>query len=1103
MSQSPKKPAGPPPPSIPGYRLDGVLGKGATGVVYLARQQSIDREVALKVLHPELVRNMRSVKRLQREARTAARLTHPNLISAIDMGQTETSWWFAMELVHGESLARHLEQRGRFKEERALPIFILLCDALQHACDRGVVHRDIKPENILLEKGDFPRLVDLGLARVEDDPLITRTGATLGTPHYISPEQARDPALADIRSDIWSLGATMFHTFCGQPPFCGTSAAEILSGVLYGPISDPLELRPNLSRGMALVLRKCLSRDPDRRYFNPVELGEDLERVLAHKPPAIKVSSLEPLDQEAEQGGRRGLLITALVVAVALAATLFVWQPWNRSWSGAPEIPRVIHQPWPRVGELIEDVEKRGLSLASAFGELEVLETQAPPGSRSELDAARAFLQKRLEVALNDFWKIVEHTIRGAIDERRFTDAEVYLDSGLKKDLEAAIGFTELLPRRRDREQLARRVAGYRSALKGRRDAALAAAVTAIDSYGRSVFLPRIDHLQRQGEWTQARQLLLRDLHVLHAEAPCDLRGLDPTRIDERLGGLRKLLEKRAARLENDWGQLDSTLRNSVGALADRAEGRLRSRDVLHGTVELDRGFETLLTKHRLDQAKLEAAPSHTSLDLFLERMVVLLNLEERLLEEHAKERFQELEEASREFHARRDYRGAERFWRGQLDAEGLALIHETVVARFEEARLLREFLDRAAVGVRSLEGEVVSLSQGGIVVPGTVVLKGDPLKSGLRLILSTNSQKDFCLLPGRGSPCDLLEPRAVEFLASEGTGSEGERELLLARALFRFREGDVQGADELFEPRKLTDLSPVEKDLARRLAEQRGDADQLHADRRAAAEKALLRATDNEAAARDSRAQVLAIRHLLMEYGDVLEMEEDQLLRSRRRALEAAVPPSTLGEFREVFGASEVSFPSFDLVRMRFILDSSDVGAWQRGTWHFDGDSSWRGTPMDDLLELAGQSAPTLLLRDPLRVGEGQVRIAVRLFQPVDSPPELFLISALGFHVAIAGPQGNRGGSVVADTGELLTVATHATRGEGTEFPGLASGEEHRIDLILSRGSGKAVVEIDGRRVLSVICNTPHDRVARAALSFRSLEPVRVMEVWLEGKRR
>ena len=118
-----------------------------------------------------------------------------------------------------------------------------------------VLHRDIKPGNILLDRAGGARLADLGLAFADDDPLLTTADGTLGTPHYISPEQARDPTTADIRSDIWSLGATLFHTLCGRPPFAGASTAEVLSGVLYAAIPDPNSLEPELSRGLVLVLR--------------------------------------------------------------------------------------------------------------------------------------------------------------------------------------------------------------------------------------------------------------------------------------------------------------------------------------------------------------------------------------------------------------------------------------------------------------------------------------------------------------------------------------------------------------------------------------------------------------------------------------------------------------------------------------------------------------------------------------------------------------------------------------------------------------------------------------------------------------------------------
>ena len=156
------------------------------------------------------------------------------------------------------------------------------------------MHRDIKPANILIDRSRGACLADLGLAFGDDDPLLTKPGGTLGTPHYISPEQAVDATAADVRSDLWSFGATLFHALCGRPPFGGDSAAEIVSGVLYGRIPDPRELEPSLSKGMALVLRKCLTRDPERRYQSPYELCGDLERVRERRQPNVSRSRLRP-----------------------------------------------------------------------------------------------------------------------------------------------------------------------------------------------------------------------------------------------------------------------------------------------------------------------------------------------------------------------------------------------------------------------------------------------------------------------------------------------------------------------------------------------------------------------------------------------------------------------------------------------------------------------------------------------------------------------------------------------------------------------------------------------------------------------------------------
>ena len=333
------------PPNIPGYEILGFVGRGSSGAVYRARQLAVDREVAIKILHPHLARESRIVRRLQREARTTARLAHPHIVSAVDMGEIDGRWWFAMEFVDGPSLAQRLRAEGRIREREALRLFIPLCEALGHLWEHGVVHRDIKPANILIDRAGGARLADLGLAVAEDDPSITGTGGTLGTPHYISPEQAVDPRKADVKSDIWSFGATLYHAVCGRPPFAGDSAAEVLSGVLYSPIPDPEEEEPALSSRLALVLRKCLTRDPTRRYQNPHELLLDLERVRERRAPRIARRTLEPVARRTDDARRRALLVGGgVLVLVAFANPLCARRAAAAAGWFRPLLPRDLRQ---------------------------------------------------------------------------------------------------------------------------------------------------------------------------------------------------------------------------------------------------------------------------------------------------------------------------------------------------------------------------------------------------------------------------------------------------------------------------------------------------------------------------------------------------------------------------------------------------------------------------------------------------------------------------------------------------------------------------------------------------------------------------------------
>ena len=1092
-------------PEIPGYEILGELGRGASGVVYQARQASVDREVALKVMHSEMVRNVRSVKRLQREARIAAKLGHPNLISAIDMGQTAGTWWFAMELVKGPSLAERLEHGGRLSEADALTLFIPLAEALQHASEKGVVHRDVKPANILLERPDFPRLVDLGLARVEDDPMLTRTGATLGTPHYISPEQARDPVLADIRSDIWSLGATLFHVVCGQPPFSGTSAAEILSGVLYGPIPDPAELRPELSKGLALVLRKCLSRDPDRRYFVPRELKEDLERVKAHKAPAIRRSALEPLDPSRSRkrelvgaGTIGGLIIIGLLIGI--------WQPWK----GAEPVPTVdpVQQeviPWGPLVRWTADLRADRLLLADAFGELNELGERVPAAHRGELDQARAILNERLEQTLASFWSGVESEFESLLTENEYAALDSFLESGLQDRLREETGFRgNALPRLRYQAQFNRKRDGYLARLDEDRAEKLDTGVRVAGNYVRNALLPGVNSDQRSGRWMEAREALTIDLDALCVLAKCDLRGLDPVLVRQRLGALRADLDTRAGMLESAWRKLDAgELTDKVSAYADSAAEALRDDKRGGVLANYESAFDDLLKSKNLDRVRLAMAPEHVALDHFHQRRLELQELEDELAQARGEARLVVLEAEAQPLYEGRDYEGAIVFWQRQLEDEGLAVVADTLTIRVEEAQELLAFLKAAADGLRKLEGREVELRKGSIVSEGRVELNGDPWERGFRLVISRNTRPFYLLRPTTDLRGETLGPEGVERLAIEGADLASNIGLQLQRAIFHFREGNLERADELLQSDLLTGGDLLQYDLGQRIPQLLGDKKTHDARRKEFAEAEVERLTDREQPAVDARQRVLEIGRLLRNYGDVLSVRNKAILRQTRSSLDQDLPPATPADFRRVYGTEEVTFPEYGKVRFGFHFSAVEVGAWSRGDWHFDGDESWTCSPVDGLKELAGSPAPTLALGDPLLVDSGVVEIHLRLYQPEGSPPELFAITALGFHVALVGPHNERAPQVLSASSTLAEVAARAREGDGEDFEGLTAGMEHTIYLRLSRGSGKIVVVVDDVVIDTSYHSPPKNIDEPVELSFRSFEPLRVMQISVTGDRR
>ncbi len=272
------------------YRVVTHLATGGMGAVYKAYDTEAKRDVALKVLTPELAAKPIMIERFRREARNASKLHHPNVVQVYEFGEADGCFFIAMEFVEGIDLNEYVERKGPLDPEEALRLITQATKALDHAHRQDIVHRDVKPSNFLLtrKKGRlFVKLTDLGLSRdpQAEEFRVTRDGTTVGTVDYISPEQARDSGTADIRSDLYSLGCTWHHLLAGKAPFAEGGLAERLHKHLN---VDPPDLRtanPRVSRATVLVLRRLLAKRPADRYQTPAELLKDLADLAAGGAP--------------------------------------------------------------------------------------------------------------------------------------------------------------------------------------------------------------------------------------------------------------------------------------------------------------------------------------------------------------------------------------------------------------------------------------------------------------------------------------------------------------------------------------------------------------------------------------------------------------------------------------------------------------------------------------------------------------------------------------------------------------------------------------------------------------------------------------------------
>ena len=277
-------------PHFPQLEIIECLGRGGMGVVYKARQKTLNRLVALKLLAPERVTDAGFAERFTREAQALARLSHPNIVTIHDFGRTTPPqtpdpiphppfFYLLMEFVDGVNL-RQAMKAGRFTPEQALAVVPPVCEALQYAHDHGIVHRDIKPGNIMVLADGRIKIMDFGIARLREPTVKTQTGVLLGSPQYMSPEQISGQGL-DGRADIFSLGVVLYEMLTGIKPFDAADLTQVLFWVVNMPTKPPSERRPGLPPVIDYILARALKKKPEERYATATEFAADLRESVA------------------------------------------------------------------------------------------------------------------------------------------------------------------------------------------------------------------------------------------------------------------------------------------------------------------------------------------------------------------------------------------------------------------------------------------------------------------------------------------------------------------------------------------------------------------------------------------------------------------------------------------------------------------------------------------------------------------------------------------------------------------------------------------------------------------------------------------------------
>jgi WD40 repeat protein len=400
------------PPEVPGYRISRELGRGGMGIVYQAWQLSLGRWVALKVLRGGHCADAEHLARFQTEAEVVARLRHPNVVQIYEVGEQRGQPFLALEFVEGGNLAQRLN--GTPQPVRvAARLLEVLARAVHHAHRQGVVHRDLKPANVLLTSDSTPKITDFGLAkRLDDAAGPTQSGAVLGTPSYMAPEQTTPGRTADGRpADVYALGAILYELLTGRPPFRAPTAVETMLQVISQDPVPPSVLSPKVPRDLETVCLKCLHKEPAKRYATAQALAEDLARFLAGEPTRARpVPAWERAGKWARRRPAVAALAAALLAVTLTAFGLVTWQ-WLRAEGERRQAEQQRHQ-----AEALAEAERHAKREAVLLSSRLLLERALGLADRGEYGPGMLWLVRALELAPPDAEELQEEL-------RRFLDS--------------------------------------------------------------------------------------------------------------------------------------------------------------------------------------------------------------------------------------------------------------------------------------------------------------------------------------------------------------------------------------------------------------------------------------------------------------------------------------------------------------------------------------------------------------------------------------------------------------------------------------------------------------------------------------------------------